>query len=104
MDIDTELESQGIHMPTKQKRERSAKPKSKAKKKPGKSKAKKKAKRPAKPKTKPKGKKKPAPSVVRSERLDMRLSKAEKAKVATKAKKLRRTVTSLVLEAIEKLK
>lgn len=40
----------------------------------------------------------------RSERLDMRLTKAEKAKVNAKAKKLRRTVTSIVIEAIEKIK
>lgn len=43
-------------------------------------------------------------SVVRSERLDMRLTKAEKAKVTAKAKKTRRTVTSLIIEAIEKIK
>ncbi len=66
---------------------------------------KKKAKRPAKPKTKKRAKKKAkAGAVVRSERLDMRLSKAEKAKVVAKAKKTRRTVTSLVIEAIEKIR
>lgn len=42
--------------------------------------------------------------IVRSERLDMRLTKAEKAKVTAKAKKTRRTVTSLVIEAIEKIR
>lgn len=41
---------------------------------------------------------------VRLERLDMRLSKAEKTRVVAKAKKLRRTITSVVLEAIEKIK
>lgn len=41
---------------------------------------------------------------VRSERLDMRLTKAEKAKIYSRAKKLRRTVTSIVTEAIEKIK
>jgi hypothetical protein len=34
----------------------------------------------------------------------MRLTKAEKAKIIAKAKKTRRTVTSLVIEAIEKIK
>ena len=76
-----------------------------------KAKSKKKAKRPAKPRTKKhaKAKKKSARKskagvVVRSERLDMRLTKAEKAKIYTKAKKTRRTVTSLVIEAIEKIR
>lgn len=88
-------------------------------KKPAKPKAKKKTKRPTKSKAKKtvkrkaaKSKKKPAPkvktkaggSVVRSERLDMRLSKAEKAKINAKAKKTRRTVTSLIIEAIEKIR
>lgn len=71
----------------------------------------KKAKRPAKKKV-PKRKtakktKRPAKAkgvVERSERLDMRLTKAEKAKVVAKAKKTRRTVTSLVIEAIEKIR
>ena len=40
----------------------------------------------------------------RSQRLDMRLTKAEKAKLTAKAKATRRTVTSIVLEAIEKIK
>ena len=43
-------------------------------------------------------------AVVRSERLDMRLTKAEKAKIHNKAKKTRRTVTSLIIEAIEKIR
>jgi cobalamin-dependent methionine synthase I len=43
-------------------------------------------------------------AVVRSERLDMRLTKAEKAKINAKAKKTRRTVTSLIIEAIEKIR
>lgn len=80
---------------------------------PAKPKPKKKAKRPAKPKTKKrkvaKAKKKSvrkpkAGAAVRSERLDMRLTKAEKAKIYAKAKKTRRTVTSLVIEAIEKIR
>jgi hypothetical protein len=67
----------------------------------------------AKPKPKVKAKRKPkkkavrkpkAGAVVRSERLDMRLTKAEKAKINARAKKTRRTVTSLVIEAIEKIK
>lgn len=41
---------------------------------------------------------------VRFERLDMRLSKAEKTRVVAKAKKLRRTITSVVLEAVEKIR
>lgn len=58
-----------------------------------------------KTKTKKAKKAKPAAAAcVRSERLDMRLSKAEKAKVQAKAKKLRRTITSVVLEAVEKIK
>jgi hypothetical protein len=55
----------------------------------------KKAKKAAKPKS---------AACARSERLDMRLTKAEKARVQGKAKKLRRTITSVVLEAVEKIK
>jgi hypothetical protein len=55
-------------------------------------------------KPKAKVKKRKADTVVRSERLDMRLTKAEKAKIIAKAKKTRRTVTSLVIEAIEKIR
>lgn len=51
-----------------------------------------------------KKKAKPAASVVRFERLDLRLSKAEKAKLTAKAVKTRRTITSVVLELIEKMK
>jgi len=47
---------------------------------------------------------KPAAKGKRTERLDMRLTKAEKQRVAAKAKKLRRTITSVVLEAVEKIK
>lgn len=71
---------------------------------PGAAKPKKKAKRPAKKKRKAAKPKKKAGAVVRSERLDMRLTKAEKAKINAKSKKTRRTVTSLVIEAIEKIK
>lgn len=80
-------------------------------------KEKKAAKKPAKPKKakKPAPKKKAAKkskrpkvktmaAVARSERLDMRLTKGEKSKVHAKAQKLRRTVTSIVIEAIEKIK
>ncbi len=62
-----------------------------------KAKSKKKAARKPKPKAK-------AATVARSERLDMRLTKAEKTKIIARAKKTRRTVTSLVIEAIEKIK
>lgn len=57
--------------------------------------------------TKPKAKKvakRPAKVVVRSERMDLRLSKSEKAAIKAKAKKLRRTLTSLFVEFVEKLK
>lgn len=70
--------------------------KTKPKKKAAKPKA---AKRPAKPKAK-----KNVGEVARSERLDMRLTKAEKTRVVAKAKKTRRTVTSLIIEAIEKIR
>lgn len=77
-----------------------------------------KVKKAAKPKAKPAkkvakkvayaGKAKRKPKVMaanaRTERLDMRLTKAEKAKVHTRASKLRRTVTSVIIEAIEKIK
>lgn len=62
------------------------------------------AKRPAKRKTKAKKLGRKPSGIVRLERLDMRLSKTEKAKVLAKAKKTKRTVTSIVYEAIEKLK
>lgn len=71
---------------------------------------KKKAKKPTKKRKTVKAKKKPARkakkagAVVRSERLDMRLTKAEKVKITAKAKKTRRTVTSLIIEAIEKIR
>lgn len=82
------------------------KPKKTVKRKPAKTKrpAKPKARKPAKRKA---AKRKPgrkASNIVRSERLDMRLTKAEKAKVMAKAKKTRRTVTSLIIEAIEKIR
>ena len=60
--------------------------------------------------TKPKAKKRKTAkpekkqAAVRSERLDMRLTRAEKAKIGAKAKKTRRTVTSLIIEAIEKIR
>jgi hypothetical protein len=99
--------------PSKAKKAKVSKPK--AAKKAAKPKAKKPApKKTAKPKAKKPAKRKPAKVVkkakakagviVRTERLDMRLSKAEKVKLLAKAKKLRRTVTSIMLEAIEKVK
>lgn len=87
--------------PAKPKKPKTA-AKPKAKKKAAKPKAKKKPAKKTVKKSKPKAK--PASTVVRSERLDMRLSKGEKAKLVAKAKKLRRTVTSIVYEAIEKIK
>lgn len=52
---------------------------------------------------KPKAKK-AAAVVTRPERLDLRLTKGEKAKLAAKAKATRRTITSVVQELIEKMK
>lgn len=71
-----------------------------------------------KPKPKPKKRTKPKPKKklvkkkaaakhngdARTERLDMRLTKAQKAKIDAKAKKTKRTVTSLVTEAIDKIR
>ena len=92
------------------KKPKAAKPKAKKapKKKAAKNKAKPKAKKPttkkkAAPKSKPKAKK-AAAVVSRPARLDLRLTAAEKAKLVAKAAKLRRTVTSIVLEMIEKIK
>lgn len=89
----------------KKKTKPKAKSKPKAKKRPAKKKTKarkpSKAKKPAK---KTKAKKKAGAGPERSERVDVRLTKAEKARLNAKAKKLRRTVTSVVLEAIEKIR
>lgn len=60
-------------------------------------------KKPTRPKKKVKRKPKSRPVVV-THRLDIRMTKAQRTKIETKAKKLRRTITSLVLEAIEKIK
>lgn len=95
--------------PTKPKRTRKTpakKPKAKTK---PKTKKKTPAKKKAKAKTKarkPAAKKKAKGGAVpeRSERLDMRLTKTEKAKLTAKAKRLRRTITSIVYEAIEKIR
>jgi hypothetical protein len=82
------------------KRKASAKPK-------GKKKPAKKASKVKRPKTKarrkPAGKTKNG-TAVRTERLDMRITKADKARIHAKAKRLRRTVTSVVLEAIERIR
>lgn len=60
------------------------------------------ARKPAKRKAKKSAK--ASTGVIRTQRLDIRLTKGEKVKVLAKAKKLRRTLTSLVIEAIEKLR
>lgn len=107
--MDTELnvpESPVVH--TKPKAKKAAKPKAKKVTRAGKAAMKPKAKKArAKKKLskrKPSKKSKPARPIVRTERLDMRLSKVEKAKVSLIAKKKKRTLTSIVYEAIEKLK
>jgi hypothetical protein len=64
----------------------------------------KKAKAAKKPAGKSKAPKNKATGPDRCERLDLRLTKAEKAKVLAKAKKSRRTVTSLLREWVEKLR
>lgn len=82
-----------------------------AKKKVSKKRAKPKTKKPAKKKTVKKkktgakrGRKPVDPAIARSERIDMRVTKAEKKRIVAKAKKLDRTVTSLLYEAVEKIK
>lgn len=85
--------------------ETALKPKPKGKSKPkGKKKiVKSKAKKPKK-KTRAKTKRKAkAGAVVRTERLDMRLSKAEKSKITAKAKKTGLSITKIVYAAIAKL-
>lgn len=78
----------------KAKRPKAAKSKAK------KSKPKKTAKRkPAKKKTR-----KGVKPLVRTERIDMRVTKAQKARVYAKAKRLKRTYTSVVLEAIDSVR
>ena len=65
-----------------------------------------------KPKAKPKAKRKPAkskrkapgPGVIRTERLDLRLTKQEKAKIMAWSRKTKRTVTSVIMEAVHKVK
>lgn len=76
-----------------------AKKKKKVTKSKPKTKAKPKAKRPAVKKSK--AKKSPPRMFAR---LDVRLSKSERAMVVAKAKKMKRTITSVVLDAIRKLK
>jgi hypothetical protein len=52
-----------------------------------------------------KGKRKaPGPGVIRTERLDLRLTKQEKAKIMARSRKTKRTVTSVIMEAIHKVK
>lgn len=86
---DAEIYASTAKAKAKPKKRKAVKPKKKAVQKP-------------QPKAKPKKQK--AEAVVRSERLDMRLTKAEKTKILARARKTRRTVTSLVIEAIEKIK
>ena len=45
-----------------------------------------------------------AKTELRSERLDLRLTKSEKSKLTARAKSARRTITSIVLELIENMK
>ncbi len=42
--------------------------------------------------------------ILKTERLELRVTKADKAKLQALAKKTKRTVTSLVIEALEGLK
>ena len=79
-----------------------------------------KLKKPAAKKTKPKAKKKPVkkakrskpktkkkvhgPNVIRTERMDLRLTKQEKAKIMARSKKTKKTVTGVVMEAVHKAK
>ncbi len=80
----------------------------KAKAKPKKSPAKKKVVKTKRPKPKKTKKRKPAKKSKTPhsnlERLDFRLSKKQKVKILTKAKTLRRTVTSVLTELIDKMK
>lgn len=103
MDFTTDMAAAGALKGEPKSAKKRTKPKPKLKKK-AKSKTKKVPKRKTAKAKKPARKSKVSGSVVRSERLDMRLSKAEKAKINAKAKKTRRTVTNLVIEAIEKIK
>lgn len=108
MDIDKEIaELSGEAPAVKPKKPKAAKKPKPAVKKAAKPKAKK-AKKTARSTRKRvlKAAKKPKTMAAnaRTERLDMRLTKGEKAKVHTRAAKLRRTVTSIVIEAIEKIK
>jgi hypothetical protein len=84
----------------KAKKPKAKKPAVKKKKAPAKAKAKKTVKKVSKPKVA----KKKAVTVTRPCRQDLRLSKAEKAKLTAKAKATRRTVTSIIAELIEKMK
>lgn len=75
----------------------------KAKKKKGapeRTKRKKKMVRKSKPAKRKPGKSKVRPTVERCERLEMRLTKAEKGKLAARAKKTDGTLTSVITEAI----
>jgi len=57
-----------------------------------------------KPAKKTRAKKGHSRNVVRTERLDLRLTKKEKAAMHAKAKKMGRTITSIIIELIAKFK
>jgi outer membrane biosynthesis protein TonB len=100
--MDTDKPAEAPAKPKKTKRPKPKAKKAAKRKAPAKKKT---AKRP-KPKAKKvnKSAKAPARTIVRTERVDVRVSKAEKARLKAKAVKMRRTVTSVLLEAIEKIK
>ena len=55
----------------------------------------------SKPKTK---KKVHGPNVIRTERMDLRLTKQENAKIMARSKNTKKTVTGVVMEAVHKAK
>jgi hypothetical protein len=102
MDIDKEIAALSAG-PVKAKKK--AKPKAKKRHAKAKKKAKPKAKKRHAKAAKSIKPRKPAPKKgVVAERLDIKLSKAQKAKLLAKAKKTSRTVTSIMLELIDKMK
>ena len=55
--------------------------------------------------SKPKAKKKVhGPNVIRTERMDLRLTKQEKASIMARSKKTKKTVTGVVMEAVHQAK
>ena len=81
-----------------------SKAKPKAKKKPVKKAAKSKTKAKRAKSAKKAKKKVHGPGVIRTERLDLRLTKQEKAKIMARSRKTKRTATSVIMEAIHKVK